>query len=98
MTTKDKIIEALREVYDPEIPINIVDLGLIYDIQIHPERITVQMTLTTPHCPLAGMLQIQVKNVLHKLDRVRRADVELVWDPPWTPDRLSPDLKAEFEM
>jgi len=98
MVTSETITNALRSVYDPEIPINIVDLGLIYEVRVQDDHVRIAMTLTAPHCPLAGVLQQNVKGAVEKLEGVRSAEVDLVWDPPWTPDRLSPELKAEFGM
>ena len=93
MLTKEKVLEALRECYDPEIPINVVDLGLIYDIQVEEDAVHVKMTLTARGCPMANFLGQSVKQKLETLDGVKKADVEIVWDPPWTPDRLSPEAK-----
>lgn len=98
MVTKATIIETLKEVYDPEIPINIVDLGLIYDVQITENNVQIRMTLTAPHCPLAGFMQEDVRKKLEKIEGIGKVKVELVWDPPWSPERLSPDIKAEFGM
>jgi FeS assembly SUF system protein len=96
--TRESVLEALKSVYDPEIPINIVDLGLIYDVAIQEGRVRISMTLTAPHCPLAGFIQQNVRESVEKLDGVVSAEVDLVWDPPWSPERLSPELKAEFGM
>jgi FeS assembly SUF system protein len=97
-TNKESVLEALKSVYDPEIPINIVDLGLVYEVAVQNGRVHVAMTLTAPHCPLAGFIVQNVKETVEKLEGVESAEVELVWDPPWTPKRLSPELKAEFGM
>ncbi len=87
---REKVIEALRTCYDPEIPVNIYDLGLIYDIEITPEGVvTVRMTLTAPGCPVAFSLPVEVEAKVRSLEGVTDARVELVWDPPWTPDRMS---------
>lgn len=83
----------LRECYDPEIPINILDLGLVYDIQIQEDVVHIQMTLTAPHCPLAGVLAEDVKQKVSEIEGIKKVEVELVWDPPWTPDRISDEVK-----
>lgn len=88
-TVKNK----LRECYDPEIPINILDLGLVYDIQIQEDTVHIQMTLTAPHCPLAGVLAEDVKRKVSEIDGVKNVEVELVWDPPWSPERISDEVK-----
>jgi FeS assembly SUF system protein len=85
-----KVIEALRQVYDPEIPIDIYELGLIYDIQVEPDRsVKIKMTLTAPACPVAGSLPGEVERKVEEIPEVKSADVELVWDPPWSRDRMS---------
>lgn len=87
--TVDRIMEALRECYDPEIPVNIVDLGLIYNVAIDQGRVTVKFTLTARGCPAHELLSQQVKDAVAKLPGVTSAEVEVVWDPPWTPDKMS---------
>ena len=85
-----KVIEALREVYDPEIPVNIYELGLIYDIHIHPDqRVSIKMTLTAPACPVAGSLPGEVEKKVEAIPEVKSAEVELVWEPAWTRDKMS---------
>jgi len=92
-----RVIEALSGVFDPEIPVNIYELGLIYDIEITPQAdVVIEMTLTSPACPVAESLPGDVKNVVSAVDGVRAVDVELVWDPPWTPDRMSEGAKVEL--
>ena len=93
MVTKDKIIETLKECYDPEIPINVIDLGLIYDIRIEDDIVHIKMTLTSPHCPLANFLAEDIKQKIEKINGVKKAEVEIVWDPPWTPERISQEAK-----
>jgi FeS assembly SUF system protein len=94
---REKVIEALRTCYDPEIPVNIYDLGLIYDIEITPEgAVTVRMTLTAPGCPVAFSLPVEVETKLRGLEGVTDARVELVWDPPWTPDRMSEAARLQL--
>lgn len=89
MDEDNLLIEALREIYDPEIPINIVDLGLIYRISQKNGKVSVDMTLTARGCPMAGSLAQEVKERLEKLEGVEEATVHLIWDPPWTPDRIN---------
>jgi FeS assembly SUF system protein len=93
------IIEALKTIYDPEIPVNIYELGLIYGVQVFPDgRAEIRMTLTAPACPVAGAL---VEEVAEKTGRVRgvsTSHVELVWDPPWTPDKMTEAAKLELGM
>jgi len=94
-----RVIEAIRTVYDPEIPVNVYDLGLIYDMGIDPQqRIHVRMTLTAPGCPVAGILPGQVADAIRALDGVEEASVELVWDPPWDRDRISDETKLTLGM
>jgi FeS assembly SUF system protein len=85
-----QVIEALRTCYDPEIPVNIYDLGLIYDLQVTPEgQVQVKMTLTTPNCPVADHLPRQIEAKLRALPNVKDVQLELVWDPPWDRSRMS---------
>jgi FeS assembly SUF system protein len=94
---KDRVIMALRTVYDPEIPLNIYDLGLVYGIDVSPDGdVAVRMTLTAPACPVAGALVKEVHDKVLSTTGVRRAKTELVWDPPWTQERLS--LEAQLEL
>jgi FeS assembly SUF system protein len=87
---RDRVIDVLKTVYDPEIPVNIYELGLIYDLQVTPEgEIAVQMTLTAPNCPVADSLPAQVKQRILELDGVTSAKVDLVFDPPWDRSRMS---------
>jgi FeS assembly SUF system protein len=86
----EKVIDVLRTVFDPEIPVNIYELGLIYDISVDAEnRVSVKMTLTAPACPVAGTLPPEVERKIENIPEVKSATVELVWDPPWTKDRMS---------
>ncbi|MCG3152297.1 MAG: Fe-S protein maturation auxiliary factor SufT [bacterium] len=94
-----KTVEALRTVFDPEIPVNIYDLGLIYGILIDDEqRVQVRMTLTSPTCPVAGTLPIEVENKVREIEGVADAAVELVWDPPWGPDMMSEEAKLSLNL
>lgn len=95
----EAVIEALKDIYDPEIPVNIYDLGLIYDVEITPENhAMVKMTLTTPHCPVAESMPGEVELRVGSVPGVGHAEVELVWDPPWDPQRMSDEAKLELGM
>lgn len=96
--SKDKIIEVLRKIYDPEIPINIIDLGLIYEIRIKNNNIYIKMTLTTVGCPLWRLIVKQVENIVKSIEGVKDVKVDLVWDPPWTLDRISPEVRKELGL
>ena len=94
---QEKIVEALRSCYDPEIPVNIYDLGLIYDTRVEPSgRVFVQMTLTAPGCPAAGTLPGEVEDKITVLPMVAEVKVDVVWDPPWTKDRMSEAAKLQL--
>jgi len=94
-----RVIEALRTVYDPEIPVNIYDLGLIYAIDTDPgHNVSVRMTLTSPACPVAGTLPGEVESTVQRIADVNRVRVEVVWDPPWTPDRLDEATKLQLGL
>ena len=99
MSKKEKIIEEIRKIYDPEIPVNIYDLGLIYDIQIKDENfVIIKMTLTTPNCPVAESLPKEVKDGVMQVEGVKDVDLELVWDPPWNKDMMSEAAKLEMNL
>jgi len=89
---KEEVIKVLKQVYDPEIPVNIYDLGLIYGVEVNEERdVKIKMTLTTSACPLMGILIYRVEEMIKQnIPDIRKVEVELVWDPPWTPERISP--------
>jgi len=89
MVTEEQVWSALKEVYDPEIPVNVVDLGLIYGVKVDGEKVHVQMTMTARGCPMHTFMTRDAKQKLEKLEGVREAEVELVWDPPWTPEKLT---------
>ena len=96
---KERIIAALRTVLDPEIPVNIFDLGLIYAIDLSPEgAVSVRMTLTAPACPVAGMMPGLVESAVRKVDGVTAVTVELVWDPPWHKGLMSDAAKLQLGM
>ena len=94
-----KIVAALQTVFDPEIPLNVYDLGLIYKLAIDPTNaVKVQMTLTAPGCPVAGSILAEVKRKIEAIPEVPAVNVELVWDPPWTRDRLSEAARLELGL
>ena len=95
----EAVIEALKDIYDPEIPVNIYDLGLIYDVEITPDRhARVKMTLTTPHCPVAESMPGEVELRIGAVPGIGDAEVELVWDPPWDPQKMTDEAKLELGM
>ena len=98
-STRQNVIAALRTIYDPEIPINIYDLGLVYGIDILPEgRVDIRMTLTAPACPVAGEMPRAVEERLLEVPGVDEARVELVWDPPWSRALLSEEAKLQLGL
>ena len=94
----EAVIDALKDIYDPEIPVNIYDLGLIYGVDIHEGHVAVTMTLTTPHCPVAESMPGEVELRVGAVPGVGDADVNLVWDPPWDPQKMSDEAKLELGM
>jgi FeS assembly SUF system protein len=97
MTLKDDIIAAIQTVYDPEIPINIWEVGLIYDVAVDDEgHVRVLMTLTSPNCPVAESLPIDVEEKVEAVDGVTSVEVEITWDPPWDPDMMSEAARLEL--
>ena len=95
---RDRIIAALRNIYDPELPVNIYDLGLIYDIAIKGRDVDVVMTLTSPNCPVAGSMPGQVECAIKIFEDVDNVCVELTWDPPWDSNRLSDEVKLTLGL
>lgn len=95
MVTKEEVMEVLKKCYDPEIPINIVDLGLVYDVDVEDDQARIKMTLTTPGCPMSAMIVDNVIQKVESIDGIKKAEVELVWDPPWTPERISKKAKND---
>ncbi|HIP69422.1 MAG TPA: SUF system Fe-S cluster assembly protein [Chromatiales bacterium] len=94
---QEKIIAALRKIHDPEISVNIYDLGLIYDINIDTDHhVKIDMTLTAPACPVAGTLPGQVEEAVRSVEGVSDAQVKLVWEPPWTQEKMSDEAKLEL--
>lgn len=93
------VIDALKEIYDPEIPVNIYDLGLIYGVEVDDEAdATITMTLTTPHCPVAETMPGEVELRASSVPGIRDAEVNLVWDPPWSPEKMSDEARLELGM
>ena len=98
-TLEQRVIAAMRTVYDPEISVNIYDLGLIYDIQISEQaEVSVAMTLTAPGCPVAGILPAQVESAIRAVEGVSDASVQLVWEPPWSQDRMSDEAQLTLGL
>ena len=100
-TTQDEVLTALRDCYDPEIPVNIVDLGLIYGVKFDPaedekQDVTIDLTLTSQGCPAHVSIGEQIKMRLLQLPGVRNANVNVVWTPPWTPERISPEARKQL--
>tara|TARA_B100001559_G_C16073578_1_gene426991 strand:+ start:249 stop:545 length:297 start_codon:yes stop_codon:yes gene_type:complete len=98
MDLKEKIITEIKKIYDPEIPVNIYELGLIYDIKIKDKDVQVKMTLTTPNCPVAESLPKEVKDSIMELKEVNKVDLDLVWDPPWNKSMMSEAAKLELNL
>ena len=94
--TKEKVLEALSNVYDPEIPIDIVNLGLVYDVEIDGDVVNLKMTMTSPGCPSAREIILESQTLVSELDEEREANVEVVWDPPWTPEKMSDEARASM--
>ena len=94
-----KVISEIKKIYDPEIPVNIYELGLIYKIEIDNEkRVLIEMTLTSPNCPVAESLPNSVKDNILKIDEINDVNLKLVWDPPWTQDKMSEAAKLELNL
>ena len=99
MDLKEKIITEIKKIYDPEIPVNIYELGLIYDILIEKNNnVKINMTLTTPNCPVAESLPKEVKDSIMKIKEVKKVDLDLVWDPPWDKSMMSESAKLELNL
>ena len=98
MSKKEQIIEEIRQIYDPEVPVNIYDLGLIYDIQVNGRKAEIKMTLTTPNCPVAESLPKEVKEGAMQVEGIDHVNLELVWDPPWNKDMMSDAAKLELNL
>ena len=99
MELKEKIIEEIKKIYDPEIPVNIYDLGLIYDIKVEDKNTAkIKMTLTSPNCPVAESLPKEVKDGIMQVEGIDNVDLDLVWDPPWDKGRMSEAAKLELNL
>ncbi len=99
LNMEDKVIEVLRTVYDPEIPVNVYELGLVYNIDVDPNgAVVIRMTLTSPMCPVAGSLPPEVEYKVGAVPGVTSVKVELVWDPPWDPSMMSEAAKLQLNM
>ena len=98
MELKEKVINEIKKIYDPEIPVNIYELGLIYDINVNQKNVRVKMTLTTPNCPVAESLPKEVKDSIMQIDEVDKVDLDLVWDPPWDKSMMSEAAKLELNL
>ncbi len=99
MELKDKIITEIKKIYDPEIPVNIYDLGLIYNIEIkNDNEAYIEMTLTSPNCPVAESLPRMVKENINSIEGVNKVELKLVWSPPWTKDMMSEEAKLELNL
>ena len=97
--TKEKIISEIKKIYDPEIPVNIYDLGLIYDVKVDDQKnVDVIMTLTTPNCPVAESLPMEVENTVKEVKEVKKVNLELVWDPPWDKSMITEAGKLELNL
>ena len=94
--TSDSVREVLRGVFDPELHMNIVDIGLVYGVEVVGDKVNVKMTLTSPGCPYGPYLLHQVKDTLLTLKGIKDADVEVVWDPPWGPDKMTEEVRLEL--
>lgn len=94
--TRDDVLDALRQVNDPELGINLVDLGLIYGVEIAENTIQIDMTLTTPGCPMHSFIARKAWNAVNSLPTVTNTEIRIVWEPRWTPDRLSPAARAQL--
>ena len=93
MPSRDEVIEALRQVEDPELGMDIVDLGLLYDVEVEGAKVKVTHSLTSMGCPVGPLIQEDIDRVARELPGVEDVDIELTWDPPWSPDRMSDDAK-----
>ncbi len=98
MVTKEDVIEALKGCHDPEIPVSIVDLGLVYGIDISNGEVHVKMTLTAPGCPMHSEISEDARSRIEALEGVEKAEIEIVWEPLWTPERMSPEAKKKLGM
>jgi metal-sulfur cluster biosynthetic enzyme len=96
MVTRAQVMKALKEVYDPEFPVSVVDMGMIYEVKQVKGKVAIKMTLTNPGCPMGNVITGMVRQKVEGIKGVKGADIELVFEPRWTPDRLSPEAKKKF--
>ena len=95
---KEKVINEIKKIYDPEIPVNIYELGLIYKIEVKENKVIIEMTLTSPNCPVAESLPNSVKENILKIEGIKNVELKLVWDPPWTKENMSEAAKLELNL
>tara|TARA_B110000014_G_C19977687_1_gene506217 strand:+ start:232 stop:528 length:297 start_codon:yes stop_codon:yes gene_type:complete len=98
MELKNKVIAEIKKIYDPEIPVNIYELGLIYDVSVDKKNVSIKMTLTTPNCPVAESLPKEVKDSVMEIKGVDKVDLDLVWEPPWDKSMMSESAKLELNL
>lgn len=96
--TEDSVLEILSDIYDPEIPIDIVNLGLVYNIKVEGSNVNIDMTMTSPGCPAAGQIVSEAKYLVEELEGVDDVNIEIVWDPPWDPSKMSEAAKESLGM
>ena len=96
--TEEKVLEVLGDIYDPEIPIDIVNLGLVYGIKIEGPKVDVDMTMTSPGCPAAGQIVSEARYLLEDIEGVDEVNIEIVWDPPWDPSKMSEAARESLGM
>jgi metal-sulfur cluster biosynthetic enzyme len=94
MVTEDQVREALKQIEDPEIGLNIIDLGLVYDVEVEGATVSVRMTLTSPGCPVGPQILHGARRVVQDLEGVEEANIQLVWEPYWSPERINPEYRA----
>ena len=93
---KEEVMKALKNCYDPEIPVNLVDLGLIYDVNVNDGNVQISMTLTAPGCGMGPHIAQNVKDEVNKVEGIKGTEVDMVWEPPWTPEKMSDAAKAQL--
>ena len=98
MDLREQVIAEIRKIYDPEIPVNIYELGLIYDVKVNETKVKIIMTLTTPNCPVAEELPQSVKETVQAVEGVNNVNVDIVWEPPWDMSRMSEVARLELDM
>ena len=96
--SKEKVLEVLSDIYDPEIPIDIVNLGLVYGVEIDGSKVNLKMTMTSPGCPSAREIVLESQTLVSEMEGVSEANVEIVWDPPWSPEKMSDEARVSMGM